>query len=222
MCDTILQCAADVSNPSSNVRAVILTGSEGSFCAGKDLNASLTHTPREAAEYYSKTLGAVKALLRTPVPVIASIEKICLGLGLELALTADILVCGQATQLGFPEIGLSLFPGCGGAVMLPALLGNVSVASDWIFTGRRVSAQEARSAGLLTRIVDDGSAFHESLSIAQSLIEKNRDLLVKTKSVIKHDFNSKIESDWMTLAESLRLQVAQHPDHIAALEKFSK
>ena len=222
MCDTILKCTADVSTPSSNVRAVIITGTETSFCAGKDLKASLTHSPDQAKEYYAKTFGAVKALLRTPIPVIASIEKICLGLGLELALAADLRVCGQSTQLGFPEIGLSLFPGCGGAVMLPALLGNVSIASDWILTGRRVSATEARSVGVVNRVTEDGAAFNECLAIARQLMEKNRDLLIKTKRVVKHDFNSKVESDWMAVAEQLRLQVAQHPDHLAALDKFSK
>lgn len=207
---------------SKEIRAIILTGDESSFSAGRDLKASLNHSREEAAVYLTRALEAVKSLLSTPVPVIVSIEKICLGLGFELALAGDIRVCGRTAQLGFPEINLSLFPGCGGAVMLPALVGNVGVATDLILTGRRISAEEAERSYLVTRVVEEGQAFNESLRIARRLAEKNRDLLVKTKQVVKHDFNMKVNSDWWSISEKLRREVGEHPDHRSALEAFSK
>ena len=107
--------------------------------------------------------------------------------------------------------------------MLPAILGNTSIANDWIFTGRRVFADEAKSVGLVSRVVDDGEAFNESLKIARDLIRKNRPLLVKTKSVVKHNFNRLVmDSDWMRMSEECRQEVAKHPDHLAALALFSK
>jgi enoyl-CoA hydratase/carnithine racemase len=220
MCETIVRASSEVRN-SHKIRALIVTGDESSFSAGRDLKASLTHSQDEAHVYLKQALESAKALLLTPVPVIASIERICLGLGFELALAADIRVAGRSTQLGFPEINLSLFPGCGGAVMLPALTGNVALAEDLIFTGRRVSAEEALRANLVTRVVDDGQAFNESLSIAKHLVDKNRELLVKTKQVVKRDFNEKVNSDWWSVAEKLRREVGDHPDHLAALKQFS-
>ena len=222
MCDTILSSSHEISKPSSDIRALIITGSEVAFSAGKDLKSSLTHTETEAAKYYEKTFSSVKSLLKVPVPIVCSIERICLGLGLELALTGDIRVAGMSTHFGFPEVNLSLFPGCGGAVMLPALLGNSSIASDWILTGRRITTEEACRVGLVARVVEDGEAFNQSLSIARGLISKNRDLLIKTKSVIRGHFNMNVvDSPWMKTAEEYRLQVAKHPDHHAALAEFS-
>ena len=220
MCDTISYAAQQARSPSSQLKALLITGDSSVFCAGRDLKASLDHSPAEAEEYLSRAIEAVKNLLEVPIPVVVSIEKVCLGLGLELALTGDIRVCGSSTQFGFPEIGLSLFPGCGGSVMLPALLGNVSLASDWILTGRRVLAQEAFQHGLVSRVVDDGSAFDEGLAIASQLVEKNRELLIKTKAVVKHDFNKKVKSEWMDISEKLRREVGQHPDHREALHRF--
>lgn len=222
MCDEILKCTAEISQSSSDARVLILTGDERAFSAGKDLKASLKHDEAEAEEYYSKTLSMMKALLEVPIPVIVSIEKVCLGLGLELALTGDMRVLGTSAQIGFPEIGLNLFPGCGGAVLLPVILGNVDLASDMILTGRRVSAEEALRIGLVSRVVSDGECFASALKLAEPLMEKNRELLVKTKQTIRFDFMQKIQSsDWMKVSESNRRQVAKLPEHLASLVAFS-
>jgi enoyl-CoA hydratase/carnithine racemase len=222
MCETFEKSFEVIGSSTSDVRALIITGSDLAFSAGKDLKASLHHSPEESAEYYRKTFSVVKSLLRLPIPILISMERICLGLGLEIALTGDIRVAGKSTQLGFPEINLSLFPGCGGAVMLPALLGNASIASDWILTGRRVQTEEAKHVGLLARVVDDGEAFNESLMIAKELIKKNRTLLVKTKEIVRGHYNlNAINSKWMHTAEKYRKQVAEHPDHLAALSEFT-
>jgi enoyl-CoA hydratase/carnithine racemase len=200
---------------------LIITGDNTSFSSGKDLKASLLHTNEEAIEYFTATLGAVKSLLRVPIPIVVGIEKICLGLGLELALTGDIRIAGVSSQIGFPEINLSLFPGCGGAVMLPLILGNVSVASEMILTGRRLNAKEANSIGLISQVVTDGATEDACMSIAKSLAEKNRDLLVKTKEVIRYDFNRRMyESGWMDLSENHRIDVGKSPEHFQALKEF--
>jgi dephospho-CoA kinase len=68
--------------------------------------------------------------------------------------------------------------------------------------------------------VDDGSAYNESLAIASQFVEKNRDLLIKTKAVVKHEFNKKVNSEWMEISEKLRREVGQHPAHREALHRF--
>jgi len=221
MCEGIQKCVADVSREDSNARVILLTGDELSFSAGKDLKASLSHTPQDAAEYFSATLGAVKALLSVPIPIVVGMEKICLGLGLELALTGDIRVAGESTQIGFPEINLSLFPGCGGVVLLPLILGNMTHASDMILTGRRLSASEAHNIGLISRVVPVGTAESTALSIATELCEKNRNLLVKTKIVLKFDFHDKLKNtEWMNVSREYRSELGKSEEHLSALEKF--
>ena len=221
MCDVIKSSASAISQPDSKIRTLIITGDVRSFSAGKDLKASLQHTEEEAAEYYDATVGAIKALLGVPVPIIAGIERVCLGLGLELALTADIRIASASCKIGFPEINLSLFPGCGGAVLLPLLLGNVSVASDLILTGRQLSAQEAQELGLVSRIVPDGSSLDECISLAQPLLTKERDLLIKTKQVIKYAFNRELNNGpWMNLSEKYRTELGKSQAHLSALNNF--
>jgi hypothetical protein len=146
-------------------------------------------------------------------------EKICLGLGLELALAGDIRIAGRSTELGFPEMNLGLFPGCGGAVLLPALL-NVSIAMDWIFTGRRIPTEEGKQVGLLHRVVEDGEAFSAGLELGRTLASKNRSLLIKAKSVVRGHKASQDQA-WMDLSEKYRAEVGQHPEHKEALFRFS-
>ena len=224
MCDIIRECAKQVSQSSSDVRAVVLTGSSDCFSAGKDLKASLKHSEAEARSYYSNTLLTVKSLLDIPVPVIVGMEKVCLGLGLELSLTGDIRIAGESCKIGFPEIHLNLFPGCGGAVLLPAILGNACLASELILSGRRLSAKEALDINLISRIVPDGSACETAMEIARTLVEKNRNLLIKTKEVVRYNLNRQLkETEWWALAERNRLEVAEYPEHKASLiEFFSK
>jgi len=222
MCRVIKTTANQVSDKDSRVRALIITGGERAFSAGKDLKASLEHTEEEASEYYEETLGAIKTLLDVPIPVIAGIEKICLGLGLELALTADIRIAGVSSRIGFPEINLSIFPGCGGAVMLPLILGNTSIASDLIMTGRQISAQEAKDIGLVPRVVPDGTALKECLAVAEPLLQKDRDVLVKTKEVLRYSVNRELrDGKWMNLSEQYRTQLGKSKAHMEALQNFA-
>jgi len=222
MCDAIKEVAEEVSKQNSSVRALILTGGPTAFSAGKDLKASLNHTEQEAAHYYNETLGAIKALLNVPIPVIAGIEKVCLGLGLELALTADIRIAGESSRIGFPEINLSIFPGCGGAVLLPLILGNTSIASDLILTGRQIKPHEAKEIGLISRVVPDGTSLTECLTIAESLITKERNVLIKAKEVVRYSVNRELRhGDWMKMSEQYRTELGKSDAHLQALRNFA-
>jgi enoyl-CoA hydratase len=206
----------------SETRVLIISGDDTSFSAGKDLKASLEHTPAEAEEYYSSTLKMVRSLLHVPIPVIVAMERVCLGMGLEIALTGDIRIAGESCQIGFPEINLSLFPGCDGAVMLSSLIGNVSVSSDMILTGRKLSAEEARSVGIVSRVVPDGTTLTEALSIAESMSRTSRELLVSTKRVLRHNFNKEVSSEWLSISETERRIASNSTAHKEALAEFSK
>jgi enoyl-CoA hydratase/carnithine racemase len=222
MCETIKSAAKIVSDPDSHVRALIISGDDRAFSAGKDLKASFAHTDKQASEYYKETLGAIKPLLDVPIPIIAGIEGACLGLGLELALTADIRIASTSSRIGFPEINLSIFPGCGGAVMLPLILGNISIASDLILTGRQITAQEAKDIGLVSRIVPGGSALDKCMQIAEPLLSKDRGLLIKTKEVVKFDFNRQLKhTNWMNISEQYRTELGKSSSHLNALAKFA-
>lgn len=219
MCHVINDAIAKISSQSSDVRALVFTGGETSFSAGKDLKSSALHSESEADEYYNVTLGTIMAVLKCPVPVISCIERVCLGLGLELALASDIRVVAESTQLGFPEIGLGLFPGCGGALMLP-LLSSPSVASDWILTGRRVPPREALAAGVVHRVVPDGQSLSEGMGIAESLSARPRRALIEAKRILKFDLIRRMDSDWFAESVRSRKVLGKSDDHLQLLKEF--
>lgn len=138
------------------LRGLIITGpGPGMFCAGADINLiERIATPAEGAEAARtgrKTFARLQALR---VPVIAAIEGPCVGGALEMVLFADARVCSDhpATQVGLPEVKLGIVPGFGGTQNLPRLIG-LPQALDLILQGKLLRPQQARSKGLVDRVV---------------------------------------------------------------------
>jgi enoyl-CoA hydratase/carnithine racemase len=135
------------------LRAVILTGmGERAFCAGADLVERKTMTADERSAHTEAILDAVEQVAALPVPVIGALNGFALAGGAELALACDLRLGMPETTLGFPEVKIGIFPGAGGVVRLPRLIGP-SAANDLLFTGRQVHADEALRLGLIDAIV---------------------------------------------------------------------
>jgi len=132
----------------SETRSIVLYGGQR-FCGGADI-----HDFDGAPE----RLEAIRALLSmieaSQKPVVAAIEGICLGGGLELALACHYRVAAEGTRLGFPEITLGLLPGAGGTQRSPRLIG-ADPALNLMLKGGMVNANEALELGLTDRVVAD-------------------------------------------------------------------
>ena len=87
----------------------------GTFCAGADLKERAAQTPADILRFSDAVRGVIAALAALPVPVVAAVDGAALGGGLELALGADVRVVSRRARLGFPETGLGIIPGVGGA-----------------------------------------------------------------------------------------------------------
>jgi enoyl-CoA hydratase len=147
----------------NDARVAILTGSEGHFCAGFDLNA--VGTSRYDPDGPGP-MGPTRMLLDKPV--IAAVEGHAVAGGLELALWCDLRVAAASAVFGVycRRWGVPLIDG--GTVRLPRIVGQ-GRALDMILTGRPVSADEAQRIGLADRVVPDGEALTAAIDLAKQI-----------------------------------------------------
>ena len=139
-----------------NLRAIVVTGAgDKAFCAGADLKERKGMSENAVRAQVKMYREAFEWLDRAPVPVIAAINGVALGGGLELALLCDLRVAASHVTVGLPEVTIGIIPGAGGTQRLPRLLGEAR-AKELILFGRRLSAAEAHSIGLVNRVTPDG------------------------------------------------------------------
>nr|MBA2769350.1 enoyl-CoA hydratase/isomerase family protein [Sporichthyaceae bacterium] len=134
-----LRAAALAVSMRADVSAVVLYGGPTVFAAGADVKEMATMSYVDMVERSGALQSSFTAVARIPKPVVAAVTGYALGGGCELALCADVRVCGDDAKLGQPEILLGIIPGAGGTQRLPRLVGPAR-AKELIFSGRLVGA----------------------------------------------------------------------------------
>jgi enoyl-CoA hydratase/carnithine racemase len=159
----------------------LLIHNDKNFAAGADIKAMAVCDEEGAKAFaFSPTYNKIASL---GIPVIAAIEGYALGGGMELALTADIRIAGESAKMGFPEVTLGIFPGAGGTIRAPRLIGE-AFAKELIFTGDAVTAERALQMGLVNRVVGDDAVLDESLRLAKRIARRGPVALRMVKDVI--------------------------------------
>jgi enoyl-CoA hydratase/3-hydroxyacyl-CoA dehydrogenase len=139
----------------ARVRVVVLTGAgDKAFCAGADLTDVSATTPAQIAELARQGHRMCIDMEKLGKPVIAAINGLALGGGLELALPADFRVAARRAKMGLPEVTLGLLPAMGGTQRLPRLVG-LSAAKEIAMLGERMDAEQAKALGLVHRVFDN-------------------------------------------------------------------
>ena len=169
-----LGCSAHHSNSArgNKIRAVVLTGSGSSFCAGADLKERQSMSDEEWETQHKVFQGAAMAFHAIPVPTIAAINGHAFGGGLELICLADWSIVASNSRFRFPEVHLGIFPGLGATVTLPRLVGPV-IARRLILSAETFTAEEGHRIGLFAKIASDGA---EALKMAledAAIVSKN-------------------------------------------------
>jgi enoyl-CoA hydratase/carnithine racemase len=145
-----LSAAARELAADSAVKAVVVAGGAKAFAAGADI--SEFGGPAEARDVGKAFRAAFDSVAAIPRPVIAAINGVALGGGLELALACDLRIAADNARVGQPEILLGIIPGAGATQRLPRLVGPAR-AKELIWSGRQVKANEALAIGLVDRVV---------------------------------------------------------------------
>lgn len=158
-----LLATIDSANDNPAVEAILLVGAGRHFCGGADIR-EFGQTPQ------APTLPeVVKRIEDSSKPVLAAIQGVALGGGLEVALAAHYRLATGSARLGLPEVLLGLLPGAGGTQRLPRLIG-AKAALELMLSGRHLSAREALDLGLLDRLGDSDDALAEGLAYMRQLL----------------------------------------------------
>lgn len=164
----------------------------GGFCAGADLKElyqgalPLSKQKRAAGvrAFLKRIHKVLNAIDEAPFVTFAAVHGLCMGGGLELALTCDQIVADKMARFGFPELRLGLIPGFGGIPRLRRDVGN-SFIRDLLFTGRTVKAESAQQAGLVAHLAGEGFALQVARSMAQQVTKFDAETRVTAKKFIK-------------------------------------
>ena len=155
------------------VKAIVLTGAGSlAFVAGADIKElSQITSGAQAQEMAAMGQSVFLKLQQLGKPVIAAINGICLGGGLELAMACHLRISGDRVRFGQPEINLGIIPGWGGTQRLPRLIGKAK-ATEWILTGDIIMAQEAHRLGLVNQVVPQDQVLKVAKDMARKIASK--------------------------------------------------
>jgi enoyl-CoA hydratase len=181
-----MAAAWDEVNANPDIRVAILTGSNGCFCAGADLQAMTETHPgdmfadegNEATSDISD--GVIKPLLKgflLDKPLIAAVEGPAVAGGTEILQATDIRIAGESARFGVSEVKWGLYPLGGSVVRLRRQI-PYAIAADLLLTGRHVRAPEAKEIGLISEVVPDGTALDRAREVA-ALVAANGPVAVQ-------------------------------------------
>src|SRR3990167_9461382 len=157
-----------------NIKAVIITGADRTFCAGADVKELAAIKISGEGEALAKNgQGLMDIIEGSASPVIAAINGACVGGGNELAMACHIRIASENAWFSQPEINLGIIPGFGGTQRLPKLIGK-GRAVELILTGEKITAKEALSTGLLNKVVPSDKLMDEARGVAEKIINKGR------------------------------------------------
>ncbi|MEE9605278.1 MAG: enoyl-CoA hydratase/isomerase family protein, partial [Candidatus Scalindua sp.] len=155
--------ALETLGQSRDIKVLVITGVGKTFLAGANIKEMATYSPDDAEKFSKLFHRAMNMVENFSRPVIATVNGFALGGGCELILACDLVVASDEAVFGQPEINLGIIPGAGGTQRLRDRIGKLK-AKELIFTGRKISAGEALSIGLVNRVVSQDRLFDEAMT----------------------------------------------------------
>lgn len=177
-----LASATEAFDNDEQIKVIILKGDEKTFVAGIDIKevlskANLKYMGIDEMQKYFRIFAATKK------PILAAVSGFALGIGCELALSCDIILASDNARFGQPELSLGIIPSFGATQKLTKAIGKAK-AMEMILSGRALSADEALSAGLISRIVPMSDLFDDALKTAQRIAGQPLTSLLVAKEAV--------------------------------------
>ncbi|XP_053477559.1 enoyl-CoA hydratase, mitochondrial [Ictalurus furcatus] len=188
--------ALDTFEQDTEVGAIVITGSERAFAAGADIKEMQNRTFQEC--FGGNFLAHWNKVSTVKKPVIAAVNGFALGGGCELAMMCDIIYAGEKAQFGQPEILLGTIPGAGGTQRLTRAVGK-SLAMEMVLTGDRISAQEAKQSGLVSKVFPVDQLVSEAVRCGEKIASNSKLVSAMAKEAVNAAFE-------LTLNEGTRFE----------------
>jgi enoyl-CoA hydratase len=178
-----LAAALETAAADGVTRAIVITGDARAFAAGADI-AEFAENPR---------LEVWDRLWSIELPIVAAVNGLALGGGLELAMSCDLMIVAEDARLGQPEINLGLIPGAGGTQRLTRAVGK-TLATEMVLLGRELSGREAELHGLANRAVPAERVLPVAIELARALAKQAPQAVRSAKRAIARAFEGSLHA----------------------------
>lgn len=175
-----------------DIRAIVLTGGPRAFAAGADVEGLASQSASDADDESEggdderkilQTESWMEEISRAQTPIVAAVDGFALGPGCGLALVSDVVIAGEEAVFGVPDVQLGRVPGWGITQRLTRAVGRAK-AMEMALTGRQMTATEAESAGLVSRVATAGGAIEEAVDVARVIARYSRPVVRSVKKCV--------------------------------------
>lgn len=186
-----LSAAAAAFDADPTIGAIVITGSDRAFAAGADIKEIKDKT---FAEVYEEQLitSTWEGLSQMRKPTIAAVSGHAIGGGCEIAMMCDMIIASETARFALPETSIGIIPGAGGTQRLTRIVGK-AVAMDMILTGRALSAAEAQSMGLVSRVVPASTQVQEAVTLAAKVAAYSRPVVQLAKEAVNKAYETHLQ-----------------------------
>ena len=201
-----------------SLKAMILTGAGGAFCAGGDLKSLSSGTPsvQDTRKRVQSLHVWLPELINLEIPVIAAVDGPAFGAGFNLALAADFVLASTRARFCAVFGRIGLVPDAGGFFLLPRIVG-LQRAKDLIFTARSIGAEEAKDMGIVYEIHEPDALMDRAVEFAGRFRHASREAIGMSKNILNNTFSQdqKTVGELESYAQGIALQSEYHKTAVA-------
>ena len=193
--DAMLSKLAEIEQDDS-IRVVVISGTNGAFCAGADLKTMLNDYAPGEPDILDRIVDLLTVVRSFPKPIIAAVNGLALAGGMELMMCCDLIYATDTAKIGDAHANYGIVPGGGGAAIMPRLL-PLPIAKHLLFTGDFVPASMLAQYGLINEVVSEDQLRPTITAVANRIAEKSPIGIARTKRVANEALDKSV-------ADSLR------------------
>ncbi|AQA04670.1 hypothetical protein BVC93_22140 [Mycobacterium sp. MS1601] len=196
-------------------RAAILTGTGRAFCAGFDLKEVRDDGGLRQIQAQQRLAATLTSL---PIPVIAAINGLAVGAGCEIALACDFIVASSEARFSLPEVLIGTGMGGGTSFLLARTIGRIK-ASEFVLLGEQISASQAHSMGMVSRVVEPEQLDIAVQELAAKLASRPPHAIATVKEALRRGLDQSFTKSLESELEEVRV-AHFHPESVALMNAF--